>query len=336
VSGKSGSGKTLLIQRLVPRLAERGLRVAVVKHCTHAIRADTPGKDSDRIFRAGADVLAAGPEEGFARFHATDMPLDRASALVGASCDLCIAEGYRHEEIPRIRIASTGGDAAPGAERDNVLMVVTDAESQVAAAESALIKQLEQFHSRRPTMGLILAGGQSRRMGRHKTLLEDSRGRVMERLMEVLDGRCERTLVAGEAPLPDGLSDIPRLPDAVGPRGPMAGILSAMRWHPGARWLVLACDMPFVGDEAAGWLLQQSRLATDAVMPRRPDGTREPLFAIYEPTCRPILEAAVGIGRWSLGTTFADQRVFDPILPPSLRRAWTNVNTPEEWEAARS
>ena len=56
ICGCSGSGKTTLIEALIPRLHSIGLQVTVVKHGAHNVNIDVPGKDSDRFFRAGADV----------------------------------------------------------------------------------------------------------------------------------------------------------------------------------------------------------------------------------------------------------------------------------------
>ncbi len=65
VAGPSDAGKTTLIERLVPRLAERG-RVGTVKSIHHAIEVDTPGKDTHRHREAGAEaVVGITPELSF-------------------------------------------------------------------------------------------------------------------------------------------------------------------------------------------------------------------------------------------------------------------------------
>jgi molybdopterin-guanine dinucleotide biosynthesis protein B len=56
--GRSGSGKTRLIARLIPELKKRGHAVAVLKHCPHGFSVDPEGKDSRRFFEAGADSVA--------------------------------------------------------------------------------------------------------------------------------------------------------------------------------------------------------------------------------------------------------------------------------------
>ena len=50
----SGTGKTTLIEKLIPALVSRGLKVAVVKHDAHGLKFDHEGKDSARFSDAGA------------------------------------------------------------------------------------------------------------------------------------------------------------------------------------------------------------------------------------------------------------------------------------------
>ena len=71
ICGFSGSGKTTLIEKLIPLLNARGLNVCVVKHDVYGFNVDQSGKDSDRFFRSGADVLLQGPQEDFFRIHSS-------------------------------------------------------------------------------------------------------------------------------------------------------------------------------------------------------------------------------------------------------------------------
>src|SRR3990167_7731641 len=58
VIGASDSGKTTLIERLIPRLRANGIRIGTVKHTHHGFEMDRPGKDSWRHVQAGADAIA--------------------------------------------------------------------------------------------------------------------------------------------------------------------------------------------------------------------------------------------------------------------------------------
>ena len=57
IVGKSNSGKTTFLEKVVRELKRRGYRVAVVKHSTHDIKIDQPGKDTWRLAQAGSDVV---------------------------------------------------------------------------------------------------------------------------------------------------------------------------------------------------------------------------------------------------------------------------------------
>ena len=64
IAGWSDSGKTTLIERLIPLLTARGLRVGVVKHTHHALEMDKPGSDTDRYRSVGASAVALAAPDG--------------------------------------------------------------------------------------------------------------------------------------------------------------------------------------------------------------------------------------------------------------------------------
>ena len=102
-SGPSGSGKTRILARLIPALARRGVRVAVLKHTRHRHAFDRPGKDTDVLRRAGAVAAAIeGPEE-MAWFGP---PAGGLRALVSKlpPVDVVLAEGFRHAAVPRVEV----------------------------------------------------------------------------------------------------------------------------------------------------------------------------------------------------------------------------------------
>ena len=80
VCGFSGSGKTTLLEAVIPNLVKRGLAIAVVKHDAHGFEVDKPGKDSDRLFRAGATIALSGPGQQFER-RAADATLSLNTML---------------------------------------------------------------------------------------------------------------------------------------------------------------------------------------------------------------------------------------------------------------
>ena len=330
ICGDSGSGKTTLIEHLVPRLAQRGLRVAVVKHCTHAIDADHPGKDSDRIFQAGADILASGPREAFARYHEEQMSLEHCLERIGVGCDVVLVEGYRGVAIPKIRL----GDSAP--DDGEVLLALPDGMGGHDEAELAVWQLVECAHASLPVTAAVLVGGHSARMGTSKAMLKLGDMTLLERVVAAAAPHAEEVVLAGEAETPASLARMKQLPDAPGVQGPLAGLLCALRWRPGARWIALACDLGRITPQAVGWLREQAAIGADAVVPTAgDDGCWEPLFALYEPSARPFLERAASGGEWGLRRALHGARVLNPRPPTGLHEAWTNVNTPQDLETLR-
>ena len=76
VVGWHNSGKTTFIERLVPALKARGLRVAVIKHSGGGFELDHPGTDTWRFQQAGSDVVAIVGREGFAYVERRQSGLD--------------------------------------------------------------------------------------------------------------------------------------------------------------------------------------------------------------------------------------------------------------------
>lgn len=105
----SGTGKTTLLERIIPMLVGQGLRVALVKHSHHDIEMDKPGKDSYRLRKAGASqVVLAGTKRSIC-FHeyeqAHDSQLIEQLALLNTELlDLVLVEGYRDIPFPKIEL----------------------------------------------------------------------------------------------------------------------------------------------------------------------------------------------------------------------------------------
>jgi len=118
VVGASGSGKTLLIQRLVPALSEQGLAVGYLKHAAHGFRMDREGTDTARVHDAGAaEVLIAGDGSAAHLWYAAAAPGSPGPFLARmANCDLVLVEGFTSADHPKIRVTAAGAeprDATP-------------------------------------------------------------------------------------------------------------------------------------------------------------------------------------------------------------------------------
>lgn len=103
--GRSNSGKTTLIERVIPELVKAGYRVATVKHAGHGFDLDTEGKDSWRHKRAGASSVVVVSKGSLALFADVSEQLkveEVRDRFLDASYDLIIAEGWKSEGYPKI------------------------------------------------------------------------------------------------------------------------------------------------------------------------------------------------------------------------------------------
>ena len=107
VVGRSGSGKTSLLELLIPHLTKQGLAVGTVKHTSHGFLADRPGKDSYRLYESGAASVALISRQQLATFTrrsndaSPDVSLDTALASLPKGLDVILVEGFSWEPIPR-------------------------------------------------------------------------------------------------------------------------------------------------------------------------------------------------------------------------------------------
>jgi len=105
VVGRSNSGKTTLIERLIPELVQAGYRVATVKHAGHGFDLDTEGKDSWRHKRAGASTVIVLSRGSLAMFSDVSEQIkveEIRDRYLDHEIDLIIAEGWKSDDYPKI------------------------------------------------------------------------------------------------------------------------------------------------------------------------------------------------------------------------------------------
>src|SRR6056297_805103 len=105
VAGQSGTGKTTLIEGLVPYLKERAYRVGVLKHDVHRFEIDKKGKDSYRFSEAGADTVVVSSAEKVAMIKQLEreMSLDEILDLF-SDVDIILIEGYKNNAFSKIEV----------------------------------------------------------------------------------------------------------------------------------------------------------------------------------------------------------------------------------------
>lgn len=142
-AGYSGAGKTTLIEQLIPRLVERGLRVSLIKHAHHRFDIDQPGKDSYRHREAGAtEVLLTSVKRWVLMHELRDEaePDLREQLSLFAPCDLVLVEGYKAAAIPKIEVWRAGNGKPMLHPADaNIVAVASDAPDQLQGCPLPLL-----------------------------------------------------------------------------------------------------------------------------------------------------------------------------------------------------
>lgn len=105
----SGTGKTTLLEQIIPLLKQQGLRIALIKHSHHNFQIDQPGKDSFRLREAGASpvMLVSSHRRAIITEFATaqEPKLDDQLKLFDQSeLDLILVEGFKAEAFPKIEL----------------------------------------------------------------------------------------------------------------------------------------------------------------------------------------------------------------------------------------
>ncbi len=121
----SGSGKTSFLEKLIPELKKRGLRVAVVKHDAHDFELDREGKDSARISKAGADVTAIVSANRAAIMENRSVDFAEIVRRI-RDVDLIITEGGKHENWPKVMLYRAAAGKEYAARPEDCLAVVSD------------------------------------------------------------------------------------------------------------------------------------------------------------------------------------------------------------------
>ena len=128
IVSKKQSGKTTLIEKLVPALRRKGYRVGTVKHDTHGFDIDHQGKDSWRHKQAGADavVISFSRKISLIKDVAEEMSLDQIVTQLFSDMDIVITEGYKRAGKPQIEVFRSAAHSMPlySKEEKNTLVAV--------------------------------------------------------------------------------------------------------------------------------------------------------------------------------------------------------------------
>lgn len=185
-------------------------------------------------------------------------------------------------------------------------------------------------------LAVILAGGQSRRMGSDKAMLPCGGKPMAQHLIDRFRESGFDVAVSVDAAGRFALSDALELSDAFPGQGPLNGLHAAFTRTEAPCVFLTGTDLPD-GDPALAMHLVSLLQGADACLIRRMDGTVETMFGVYTRRCLPAVERCLRTGRRAMLAPLDDLQVRyveeTELSEWDLRRILRNVNTPEEYAA---
>ncbi|MBV5319511.1 MAG: bifunctional molybdenum cofactor guanylyltransferase MobA/molybdopterin-guanine dinucleotide biosynthesis adaptor protein MobB [Chlorobium phaeobacteroides] len=349
--GYSGSGKTTLIAAVIRKLSEH-FSVGYYKHGCHRFDIDREGKDSFVIKASGATaVMIADPakqaviiDNGKTRLRERQIFLD---------LDLLLVEGLKELPLPKIVMIDQNRKILDLLDNGSVTNVAALVKSDRQTLDKQygipvfhrndtdeisdfIASMLLQKSMETPLFGLVLAGGQSSRMGSDKALISYHRENQLVRTAQLMEMWCQKVFIScrddqKEHYRPYGY---PLITDRYLNIGPLGGLLSAQMEHPRTAWMTVACDLPFLDEQVFRQLSQRRnpfRYATAFMNPS--SNSLEPLCSCYEPKSRDRLFSMHAESNNSL-FSFLEQSRIEPLTIEHAARL-RNINDPESMRTAK-
>ena len=195
-----------------------------------------------------------------------------------------------------------------------------------------------------PTLGLLLAGGASTRMGGGDKALRDVGGRtLLDRVIVQLAPQCESlVLSSNDDPSRWKFFDLPVIADGIaGRQGPLAGISAGLDWvgvhRPHIAWVVsVSTDCPFLPVDLVARLHEARRAAHAPLAVAASGGRIHPVVALWQVSLRDDLREALDQGLRKAGAFVARYDYATAQWPAAPYDPFFNVNTPDDLaEAAR-
>jgi len=188
--------------------------------------------------------------------------------------------------------------------------------------------------------GIILGGGQSRRMGRDKRRLHWEGEPFLDRVCRLMNSLFVEVLVVTAQEDYD-CSHLPvrLVTDKIPEKGSLGGLYTGLIEAKNSLSFVVACDMPFLIQESISRLCLEP--VSDVLMVKLSTGM-QPLHARYSKGCAPVIEQMIHEGDLKiqnlvscsdLTVKIVEETLFDDIDP--FRLSFGNINTPADLEFAR-
>lgn len=182
---------------------------------------------------------------------------------------------------------------------------------------------------------IILAGGQSSRMGTNKALLTIDGKTVIEKIVGECKKITSQQLIVTNTFSDYAFLDLPMVADRLKGKGPLAGFQAGLSAVTTQKNLIVACDMPFISAQVGSELLTDLT-EYDVVIPKIA-GQLHPLFAAYRKSCLEHINKSLDDGILQIRHFFKEVNVkikTEKDFKNFTTSAFFNMNYPQEYEKA--
>lgn len=186
--------------------------------------------------------------------------------------------------------------------------------------------------SKIPLYGLVLTGGQSKRMGKDKALIDYQGQPHGQYIYNLLTSYCEQVFISARPHQWSGtpLEDLPTLIDGEESIGPIAGILTALQSYPQVNWLIVACDLAYINHQMLEKLITNANQDVVATCYENPEeGFPEALCGLYTPLALKLFTRAKNIGLYCPVKIL--QMADHQLIRPNNLLDIANINSPEDY-----
>jgi len=185
--------------------------------------------------------------------------------------------------------------------------------------------------------GIVLSGGENRRMGTDKAFLRVAGVPLIEHVLRSLQSVFQDIIIVTNAPEQYASYRVNVVTDAFDMRGPLTGIYSGLIRSSTEYNFIVACDMPYLNPALISYMAGLAK-DHDVVVPSI-NGLLEPLHAVYRKKLIPLIEEQIKHDRRRIRELFGQVQIrfvteqeidhFDPT-----RKSFKNLNTPKDYEEA--
>jgi len=346
--GFSDSGKTTLISKITKNLSSQ-FDIGFFKHDAHNFEMDKSGKDTNEISKSGAKSIVINDKSHYA--HINRKQLEQIDVVTNMQdMDILFIEDHISTPLPKLLFISKSES------REDIIALIKD--NKISSIEGIISDEsndpfngkyqffninnsdqissfiLNYFNSKVPNKlyGLVLSGGESKRMNQDKgSLSYHDNSTQIEYTKSLLNNYCEEVYVScrEEQTSNDYLKGHKLIADSFPSVGPTTGIISAQFKHQSVAWLVVACDLPYLTEKTLEDLIEKRnpfKLATAYYNEEKK--WPEPLCTIYEPKSYLKLLQYFSVNKPCPRKVLFNSNIKNIELID--HKALNNINTPEE------